>query len=163
MKKLNRIYMIAILSISITSCKNAESRYCSKDCKAPLAATTNQENDNISTNSLKNDSLEFDFNLEAPLVCKLTGVEQAKRKEILQKEIFAKVKKVEEIESGYVFYFKYEELFLMKMTDYVIAENNCCPFFTFETKLHSKNDVSLKITGSKQAKEMIKANLINNI
>lgn len=105
--------------------------------------------------------MKVDFNSEEALVCMLTGAEQAERKEILEKEIFAQVKRVEEIESGYIFYFKYDEAFLMKMSDYVIAENNCCPFFTFETKLHAKNDVSLKITGSEQAKEMMKMTLID--
>ena len=96
------------------------------------------------------------------LVCLLTGQELVERKEVLQKEIFSQVKKVEEIETGYIFYFKYDEMFLMKMTDYVIAENNCCPFLTFETMFHSKDDVVLKIIGSSmQAKEMIKMILID--
>lgn len=165
MKKLNEISMVIILGISIVSCKNLEPKFCSKDCKTDISQTKiAQKNDSVKileSNNLKNDILKFDFNSEEPLVCLLTGAEQVERKEILQKEIFSQVKKVEEIETGYIFYFKYEEIFLMKMTDYAIAENNCCPFFTFETKLHSKNDVSLKITGSEQAKEMIKMTLID--
>lgn len=165
MKKLNTISAAIILGISMTSCGNLEAKYCSNDCKAAKSAThIDQGNDSIKIykiNNAKSDSLKFDLYSEEPLVCLLTGAELAERKEILQKEIFSKVKKVEEIESGYIFYFKYEEMFLMKMTDFVIAENNCCPFFTFETKLHSKNDVSLKITGSEQAKKMIKMALID--
>ncbi|PCJ65571.1 MAG: hypothetical protein COA58_09175 [Bacteroidetes bacterium] len=109
----------------------------------------------------ENDSSTFNYNSDEPLVCLLTGEEQVKRKEILQKEIFSHVQKVEEIEFGYIFYFKYDETFFIKMTDYIITENNCCPFFTFETRLHSKDDVSLKITGTKQAKEMMKAALVD--
>ena len=91
-----------------------------------------------------------------PLVCTLLGAELAQQKEALQKEIFSQVKKAEEIETGYIFSFEYDEGFLIKMTDYVITENNCCPFFTFEIKLHSKNDVLLKITGPTEAKKMLK-------
>jgi len=169
MKKLNTITISAaiILGISITSCENLEAKYCTKDCKIDKSKTNVvQENDGIKifeSTTMKNDSLKFDFSSEESLVCLLTGAEQAERKEILQKEIFSQVKKVEEIESGFIFYFEYEEIFLIKMMDYIIAENNCCPFFTFETKLHSKDDVSLKITGSKQAKEMIKMTLVDKI
>ena len=165
MKKLNRISAAIVLGLSITSCGNLEAKYCSNDCRTDISATDDVlGNDSVKifkSNNVINDSLKSGFNSEVPLVCMLTGAEQAERKEILQKEVFSQVKKVEEIENGYIFYFKYEEIFLMKMTDYVIAENNCCPFFTFETKLHSKNDVSLKITGSEQAKEMIKIALID--
>jgi len=165
MKNLEKIGIAIILTILIVSCKNLEAKYCSNDCKTDISAIKNvQVNDrakNFELNTMKNDSLKFDFISEEPLVCLLTGAEQAERKEILQKEIFSRVKKVEELEMGYIFYFEYEEMFLMKMTDYIIAENNCCPFFTFETKLHSKDDVVLKIiSSSKQAKEMIKMTLI---
>lgn len=165
MKKVTKISLAIILGILIIGCGNLEAKYCSKDCKTDISAiNVIQGNDStkiFKPNKMKTGSLKFDFSSEEPLVCLLTGAEQVERKEILQKEIFSQVKKVEEMENGYIFYFKYEETFLMKMTDYVIAENNCCPFFTFETKLHSKNDVSLKITGSEQAKEMIKMTLID--
>jgi len=55
----------------------------------------------------------------------------------------------------------------MKMTDYVIAENNCCPFLTFNTRLHSKNDVMLQITGGtsketyERTREMVKAAFVD--
>ena len=53
------------------------------------------------------------------------------------------------------------------MTDYVIAENNCCPFLTFNTRLHSKNDVMLQITGGtsketyERTREMVKAAFVD--
>jgi len=89
------------------------------------------------------------------LVCTLIGPELAKRKEELQKEVFSEVKKIEEIETGYIFSFKYDEDFLIKMTDYAISENKCCPFFTFEIKFHSTSDALLKITGPPEAKKML--------
>ncbi len=165
MKILNKINVVIILIILTTSCGNMDARHCSSDCKT-TKTTSNVVQDNDSSyvfksNNVKNESMRFEFNSDKPLVCMLTGIEQAERKEILQKEIFSQVKKIEETETGYIFYFKYEKTFLLKMTDYVMAENNCCPFFTFETKLHSKDDIVLKISSSsKQAKEMIKMTLI---
>jgi len=95
---------------------------------------------------------------EEQYVCLMTGAEQRERQQELKTEVFSQVKKYEELENGYTFYFKYDEKFLMKMTDYVIAENNCCPFLTFNTQLHSKNDVMLQITGgnSKETYEITK-------
>lgn len=163
MKKLSKISVVVILGISIANCGNLKTKHYKTSASVENLIKKNDTVKVYESDNEKNYSLDFGFNSEEPLVCMLTGFEQAKRKEMLQKEVFSQIKKVEEIEIGYIFYFKYDELFLMRMTDYVLAENNCCPFFTFEIKLHSKNDVSLKITGSKQAKEMIKMALIGSM
>ena len=164
MKNSKKISLGLLVLITLASCESLEAKYCSKSCKEHTSSTNIDKNEStkiVKTNEMKNDNLKFDFNSDEPLVCLLKGEERAEHKEALQKEIFSHVKKIEEIKDGYVFYFGYQEEFLMRMTDYVIAENNCCPFFTFETKLHSKEDISLKIVGpSRIAKEMIKTTLI---
>lgn len=147
----------------VSSCKSIDAKYCSKNPQSSMSKGS-IEVSNVS-NKESNVDIEsaFGASAEEPFVCLLTGPEQAERKKALQNEIFSQVKKIEEIETGYIFYFEYDSEFLIKMTDYVIAENNCCPFFTFETKLHSKDDVRLKIiSSSKEAKEMIKMTLIDN-
>ena len=103
---------------------------------------------------IRDGSIPTNFENE-PLLCTLTGPELAKRKTELKKEVFSKIKKAEAIETGYIFSFEFDENFLLKMTDYVITETNCCPFFTFETTFHAKNDVLLKITGPPEAKQML--------
>ena len=165
MNRLKKTGLGLLLIGTISGCSSLEAKYCSKDCKDKAStentSSSNDSMDLIKTNSMNSDSMKVNFYSEEPLVCLLTGPEQAERKETLQKEIFSHVKKVEEMKTGYLFYFKYDEKFLMKMTDYVIAENNCCPFFTFDIRLHSKDDVMLKITGSsEEAKKMIKMVLI---
>ncbi len=106
---------------------------------------------------MTNDVPKYDYNTEAPVACSLMGKELFKRKELLRKDIFSKVKGIEEIDSGYIFSFQYDKTFLHRMTYYMITEIECCPFFTFETRLHSKEDALLKIMGSsRSAKEMIK-------
>lgn len=112
-------------------------------------------------NSIKSDAMKGKDKTTEPLVCQLTGPEQASRKAELQKEVFSQVKKIDETQAGYIFYFPYEEDFLIQLTDYVITENSCCPFFTFDLRLQAKNDVMLTISGSSErAKEMIAMTLI---
>jgi len=150
----------------ISACSSLEAKLCANDCE-DKTATTNTASMDESTGLMNEDKINSKdtpslFNSEETLVCLLTGAEQAERKQVLKKEIFSQVKKVEEMDLGYVFYFKYEEKFLMKMTDYVIAENNCCPFLTFDIKIHSKDDVMLKVSGSsEEAKKMIAMVLID--
>jgi phosphopantetheinyl transferase len=40
--------------------------------------------------------------------------------------------------------------------DYVLAENNCCPFFDFNISLHSDDDVALEISGTEEVIVFIK-------
>lgn len=152
-----RIMYGCLLSL-FTGCTGLESKICSGDCGEKKLVS---DENNRATIWKSDDSKIYDIENE-PLVCTLQGVELAERKEALQKEIFSQLKKVEEIDTGYIFSFDYDEGFLIKMTDYMITENNCCPFFTFEIKLHSKNDVLLKITGPSEAKKMLKNFLIQS-
>lgn len=143
----------------LVGCSELESKMCSKECEGKKIAM-NDENINAPQRELgKAKIVKFE---DEPLVCTLSGPEQLERKGKLQGEIFSQIKKVEEIETGYILSFAYDEEFLIQMTDYVIVENNCCPFFTFEIKLHAKNDALLKITGSKEAKKMLGSVLSEN-
>jgi hypothetical protein len=119
-------------------------------------------NKSITSNKMTMDTIKPTKFDNDNLVCMLAPAELAERKEKLQSEIFTKVKTTEEIELGYAFTFEYDEQFIMKMIDYVLAENSCCRFLQFDISLKAKNDVALKITGtSQQAKEMIKIALIH--
>lgn len=151
MKSTKSSVMYGCLIFLLSGCTGLESKMCNNDCVKKEVVVKDEKN---KLTFWESGSKIMDSDNE-PLVCTLMGAELAERKGALQKEIFSQVKKVDEIETGYIFSFKYDESFLMKMTDYVIAENNCCPFFTFEIKLHSKNDALLKITGPPEAKKML--------
>ncbi len=91
------------------------------------------------------------------LACKLTDGEQVERKQALQNKIFSMVKKIVETDDGYIFYFKYDDVFLQQLTSYIIAEKQCCPFFRFTFIIHPNRDgLELKITGASGAKALIK-------
>ena len=168
MDRLIKVGLGLIILGAFTGCNALETKYCAKVDKDKTSTENTSlridDTNMMIAKSVNSDSMKFSFNSEEPLVCLMTGPEQAERKEALQKDIFSQVKKVEEMKTGYIFYFKYDENFVMKMTDYIIAENNCCPFLTFNIKLHSKDDVMLEILGpSEEAKEMIKMALIEEI
>ena len=91
------------------------------------------------------------------LVCRLQGPELTKRLALLKEEIFNEVKSVKEFDRGYSFEFVVSEEFVIKLMDYVLSERKCCPFFQFDVSFPpGKEHFSLTISGSPDAKEMIK-------
>lgn len=114
----------------------------------------------INSNSTTMKNQVNNSNQNPVLVCKLTGKAFTERKKLLQKQVFSKVKKQEEISNGYVFYFAYNADFLIKLTDYIISENSCCPFLAFDISLLGKNDIKLKISGDPQVKKVIQGFLV---
>lgn len=121
--------------------------------KSTIEATTMGQKNN----------LNFTIENEEQLACKLTGPELLKRKDQIREQLFDKVQKVEGIENGYVFFFDYDPDVILKLTDWIIAENSCCPFFTFNTTLHGKNNVRLQMTGPEKAKEMMESLIVDQI
>ncbi len=100
----------------------------------------------------------MDSTINSPfLVCKLTGPELQKRKTALQKEIFSNVRKLEELDDGFLFYFEDKDDFLEKLMDYTLAEKKCCPFFRIGLTIKPDSEgIELKLTGPDGAKEMMK-------
>ena len=92
------------------------------------------------------------------LVCKLNGPELIERKQALQKEVFAQMISYEELEKGFIFRFAFEENFLIKLTDYMLAEKKCCPFFQYELKIKAHTaGIELAVSGEGEAKEMVRS------
>ena len=97
----------------------------------------------------KNDSTFF--------ACQLSKPELMKRKAALQKEVFSKVKNIEEISEGYIFHFEDKGELILKLVDYILAEKNCCPFFNQELSIKADGGgISWKISGSIEIKEILK-------
>lgn len=90
-----------------------------------------------------------------PLACLLTERELAKRKELLRKEIFSTALKISETATGYRFRFKFEAKFILKLTELIVEECQCCPFLQFDLQLSSNEDVLLTISGPSGAKELV--------
>ncbi|MDW3649359.1 MAG: hypothetical protein R8P61_19985 [Bacteroidia bacterium] len=92
------------------------------------------------------------------LVCKLNGPELIQRKQALQKEVFSQMISYEELDKGFLFRFDFEENFLLKLTDYMLAEKKCCPFFQYELKIRAHAEgLELRVSGEGKAKEMLRS------
>ena len=92
------------------------------------------------------------------LICKLNGPKLIKRKQALQKEVFSQLLSYEELEKGFLFRFTFEENFLIKLTDYMLAEKKCCPFFQYELKIKAHTaGIELVVSGEGEAKEMVRS------
>ena len=106
-----------------------------------------------------NDSPPNSHTMESQLlVCKLNGPELIERKQALQKEVFSQMISYEELEKGFLFRFAFEENFLIKLTDYMLAEKKCCPFFQYELKIQPHAEgIELAVSGEGEAKEMVRS------
>jgi len=102
------------------------------------------------------DSIDMNLN-DKPLVCLLTDLELVERKNELQKEIFFNVKKVEEVDDGYLFHFDDNENILSNLFYYILAEKKCCPFFQQDISIGSGNSrIVWKVSGRTGIKEMLR-------
>jgi hypothetical protein len=68
---------------------------------------------------------------QLPLACSLTGPEQARRREELQR-IFEGCSRTDELEDEYEFSFPGSEEWAVRLTEFVVFERACCPFFAFD-------------------------------
>lgn len=140
--------LIALIGFS-TSCSQKGS-ICSGKCKEKNVQTKINKEKLIMENS------NIDNHTEQ-LVCKLIGAEKMKKKELLKTEIFSQVKGIDELENGYILKFEDKDDILLKLTDYLMIEKECCPFFIFDLNIQpNSNGISLKITGQEGAKDMLK-------
>lgn len=149
MKPFRKFSLLSLLGILASACGSMKSSCYSKECNTnPKTKTTIQD-------------FKTDTSNKIPVVCQFVGEDFIERKAMLQKDIFSKIVQVTELENGYLFYFKYNDDFYVNLSNYVMTENKCCPFFTFHIRLHAQEDIQLQVVGSKEAKEMIKAEILD--
>ena len=66
-----------------------------------------------------------------PLACSLSGQEEAERRDEVEKILEACLR-VDELEDGYEFRFPGSAEWAAKLTEFIVFERDCCPFFAFE-------------------------------
>ena len=66
-----------------------------------------------------------------PLACSLSGLELAERRGELE-EIFEGCLRINELDDGYEFLFPGSGEWAAGLTEFVVFERGCCPFFAFE-------------------------------
>jgi hypothetical protein len=78
--------------------------------------------------------------------------EERKRYEALRAKLFAKLVRTEELEHGFSFVLKHEEILLHDLADWIPLENKCCPFLRFNIVIYQDEYVRLQLTGPKEVK-----------
>jgi hypothetical protein len=92
--------------------------------------------------------------------CNLFALKPAERKRHLELtgKLLAARKKTVEIEHGYEFQFSPVDVSLGELTEWVVAEGKCCPFFDFHLDVEQEGRLlCLRLTGMKGIKAFIGA------
>jgi hypothetical protein len=93
---------------------------------------------------------------DLPIACSLSQEEQAARHEELTNGISKAVQQVRELADGYAFRFPGEAGRVAQLTEFILTERACCPFFTFELTFEpNRGPIWLRLRGGAGVKEFI--------
>jgi hypothetical protein len=64
--------------------------------------------------------------------------------------------RVEELENGYEFSFPGSEEWVLRLTEFIVFERECCPLFAFELVFEPEGGpIRLRVRGPEGTKEMV--------
>lgn len=92
--------------------------------------------------------------IEPLIACNLTGDEQVRRHEAVR-GLLDSSRLVGEIENGYEFAFPEDADWARRLTEFIVAERSCCPFFAFELAFGT-DGILLRVRGPRGTKEFIR-------
>ena len=90
---------------------------------------------------------------ELPIACNLSGDAQARRRESVR-GLLNRNRLVGELEDGYEFAFPEDADWAMRLTEFIVAERSCCPFFTFALAF-GPGGILLRVRGPEGTKQFI--------
>jgi hypothetical protein len=90
---------------------------------------------------------------ELPIACNLSGDEQVRRREAAR-GMLDRSRLVGEMEDGYEFAFPGDAEWAMRLTEFIVAERACCPFFTFELAF-GPGGILLRVRGPEGTKQFV--------
>ena len=94
------------------------------------------------------------------LVCHLTSPELTRRKQEVIAVLKKQVLESKETAHGFAYQFRDSDDILDQLSEFIKAERQCCPFFTFTLTLGQGSEgVWLELAGPEGAKEFIKTEL----
>jgi hypothetical protein len=96
----------------------------------------------------------------ALLACNMGAMTPAQRKshDKIGKQLRKAVKEVKELPDGYAFRYAPDPVLFMATAEFITLESRCCSFYHFRLeKEPGEGPMWLRITGSKEAKPIIKA------
>lgn len=96
----------------------------------------------------------------SPLACNMTAMTPAQRQrhDKIGKQLRKAVKEVKELADGYAFRYPADPALFLAAAEFITLESRCCSFYNFGLDMeHSGGPMWLRVTGSKEAKPIIKA------
>ena len=99
---------------------------------------------------------------ESSFACVMDAIPHQKRDPHIAnaKSLFKQVVEVEELENGYSFRFQNDERLLRQLTEFIVLERLCCPFFGFALEVEPEGGaVWFRLIGRDGVKPFIRAEL----
>jgi hypothetical protein len=99
---------------------------------------------------------------QSPFACVMDAIEPQKREPHIAnaRVLFNRVLEIIELDDGYAFRFSNEEGVLSQLTEFIVLERLCCPFFGFAILVEPEGGaVWFRLTGREGVKPFIKAEL----
>lgn len=94
------------------------------------------------------------------VACRLPAEEQDRQWENVASEVFAAVEETRELKDGYAFRFPSNDNRVRTLTEYVLFERGCCPFFRFELALEPYGGPAwLRLRGGRDVKRFVREKL----
>jgi hypothetical protein len=88
-----------------------------------------------------------------PLACSLSGPQQSRRQEEIGKH-FEGCLRVDELEDGYELGFSGSAQWAIRLTEFIIFERGCCPFFAFEL-VFEPGEGPIRVRGPEGVKDLV--------
>lgn len=95
---------------------------------------------------------------QSPIACDMSVLSPAQREKHLatSRELFARVRAIEEVADGYEFRFDDEANVIEKVAEFVAIEKLCCPFLNFAITVEAEGGpVALRLTGREGVKAFV--------
>ena len=96
---------------------------------------------------------------QSPLVCDLTALNEAERREHVRvsEEMFAALQELKELRDGYGFRLPATAEMLQTVVTFIARERRCCPFYDFTVKVEREGGpLWLHLTGREGVKEFVR-------
>ncbi len=91
-----------------------------------------------------------------PIACSLSEAALTERQKQLILTLFNAVQQTQELDDGYAFQFAPDRATVARLTEFISAERECCPFFTFELIFEpNRGPLWLRLRGGAGVKEFI--------
>ena len=97
---------------------------------------------------------------ELPIACSLPSEEENMRRRSIADDFRKGIQEVKELEDGYAIRFPATDEWVAQITQFIVVERTCCPFFIFELVFEpNQGPVWLKVRGPEGVKEFLRNGL----